>query len=41
MSLREQLVARGAKFGKVRAGDPLTLCDGRDAGGNPIQLASR
>ncbi|MFC5860863.1 VOC family protein [Acidicapsa dinghuensis] len=40
-SLREALVARGAKFGKVRQGDPFTLCDGKDPDGNPIQLSNR
>jgi catechol 2,3-dioxygenase-like lactoylglutathione lyase family enzyme len=40
-ALREKLVARGARFGKVRAGDPLTLCDGKDPDGNPIQLSNR
>lgn len=40
-ALRETLVARGARFGKVRVGDPLTLCDGKDPDGNPIQLSNR
>jgi len=40
-ALRETLVARGAKFGKVRQGEVLTLCDGKDPDGNPIQLSSR
>ena len=38
---RAALVARGAKFGKVRQGDPLCLCDGKDPDGNPIQLSNR
>ena len=38
---RETLVARGAKFGKVRQGDVFCLCDGKDPDGNPIQLSSR
>jgi len=37
---RELLVARGAKFGKVRQGD-FCLCDGKDPDGNPIQLSNR
>ena len=37
---RKPLVARGAKFGKVKAGY-YTLCDGRDPDGNPIQLSNR
>jgi catechol 2,3-dioxygenase-like lactoylglutathione lyase family enzyme len=40
-ALRETLVARGAKFGKVRQGEILCLCDGKDPDGNPIQLSDR
>src|SRR6476659_5022755 len=40
-ALREMLVARGAKFGKVRQWDALFLCDGKDPDGNPIQLSNR
>jgi len=40
-ALRETLVARGAKFGKVKQGEPFCLCDGKDPDGNPIQLSSR
>ena len=39
--LRETLVARGATFGKVRQGEVLCLCDGKDPDGNPIQLSNR
>jgi catechol 2,3-dioxygenase-like lactoylglutathione lyase family enzyme len=39
-SLRATLIARGARFGKVREGD-FCLCDGKDPDGNPIQLSSR
>ena len=39
-ALRHRLVARGARFGKVRPG-AFTLCDGRDPDGNPIQLSNR
>lgn len=39
--LRETLVARGAKFGKVRRGEVFCLCDGKDPDGNPIQLSDR
>ena len=39
--LREMLVARGAKFGKVRQGDEFCLCDGKDPDGNPVQLSDR
>jgi hypothetical protein len=38
---RTALVARGARFGKVREWDNLRLCDGRDPDGNPIQLSNR
>ena len=38
---RATLVARGAKFGKVRAGEMLALCDGKDPDGNWIQLSNR
>ena len=38
---RERLVARGARFAKVRQGDVLCLCDGKDPDGNPIQLSNR
>lgn len=40
-ALRETLVARGARFGKVRQGDVLCLCDGKDPDGNPVQLSNR
>jgi predicted enzyme related to lactoylglutathione lyase len=40
-AMRAALVARGAKFGKVRQGDVYTLCDGKDPDGNPIQLSNR
>ena len=39
--VRETLVARGARFGKVRQGEMFCLCDGKDPDGNPIQLSSR
>jgi catechol 2,3-dioxygenase-like lactoylglutathione lyase family enzyme len=39
--LRNSLVARGGKFGKVREGDRFHLCDGKDPDGNPIQLSNR
>jgi catechol 2,3-dioxygenase-like lactoylglutathione lyase family enzyme len=37
---RARLVARGAKFGKVRQGEAFSLCDGKDPDGNPIQLSN-
>jgi len=40
-AMREDLVARGAIFGKVRQGGVLALCDGKDPDGNPIQLSNR
>ena len=35
------LMARGAKFGKVKDFGDLVLCDGEDPEGNPIQLSNR
>jgi catechol 2,3-dioxygenase-like lactoylglutathione lyase family enzyme len=40
-AVRETLVGRGASFGKVRQGELLCLCDGKDPDGNPIQLSDR
>ena len=40
-AMREALIARGARFGKVREGGAFCLCDGKDPDGNPIQLSSR
>jgi hypothetical protein len=40
-AMREELNARGAKFGRVREGEVFGLCDGKDPDGNPIQLSSR
>jgi catechol 2,3-dioxygenase-like lactoylglutathione lyase family enzyme len=40
-SARTALVARGARFGKVRTGEVFTLCDGKDPDGNPVQLSNR
>lgn len=40
-AVRETLVERGAKFGKVRQGEMYCLCDGKDPDGNPIQLSDR
>ena len=40
-ALRETLVSRGASFGKVLAGSPLHLCNGKDPDGNPVQLSNR
>lgn len=39
-SVRATLIARGARFGKLREGD-FCLCDGKDPDGNPIQLSNR
>jgi catechol 2,3-dioxygenase-like lactoylglutathione lyase family enzyme len=39
--MRATLVARGAKFGKVREGEVFVLCDGKDPDGNPVQLSNR
>jgi len=40
-ALRQKLVSRGARFGKVRRGEVFTLCDGKDPDGNPIQISNR
>ncbi len=40
-ALRETLVARGARFGKVREGEVFVLCDGKDPDGNRVQLSNR
>ncbi|HEX7965366.1 MAG TPA: VOC family protein [Gammaproteobacteria bacterium] len=40
-ALRAKLVARGARFGKVRDAGDFCLCDGKDPDGNPIQLSNR
>lgn len=40
-ALRKMLVAPGASFGKVRQGETLCLCDGKDPDGNHIQLSNR
>jgi catechol 2,3-dioxygenase-like lactoylglutathione lyase family enzyme len=40
-AMRETLVARGARLGKVRPGEMFCLCDGKDPDGNPIQLSDR
>ena len=38
--MRENLVVRGAKFGKVRQGE-FFLCDGKAPDGQPIKLSNR
>jgi catechol 2,3-dioxygenase-like lactoylglutathione lyase family enzyme len=38
---REQLLARGAKFGPLRRSGPLELCNGSDPDGNELQLSNR
>lgn len=40
-ALRATLVERGATFGKVKPGDIVCLCDGKDPDGNPIQFSNR
>lgn len=40
-ALRDKLIARGAKFGKVRQSETLAMCDGKDPDGNPVQLSNR
>jgi catechol 2,3-dioxygenase-like lactoylglutathione lyase family enzyme len=38
---REELIAHGAKLGKVLGGNILTRCEGKDSDGNPFQLSNR
>jgi catechol 2,3-dioxygenase-like lactoylglutathione lyase family enzyme len=38
---RAALIARGARLGKVKSGNGLDLCDGRDPDGNRFQISSR
>ena len=38
---RAELVARGARFGKVLQAETICLCNGKDPDGNPIQLSDR
>jgi hypothetical protein len=39
---RAALIRRGAaSIGKVKSGDKLDMCDGRDPDGNPFQLSTR
>src|SRR3984957_7178256 len=40
-AMRETLVTRGARFGKVSQGEIFCLCDGKYPDGNPIQLSDR
>jgi catechol 2,3-dioxygenase-like lactoylglutathione lyase family enzyme len=40
-ALRQELVAKGARFGTVRQGELFCLCDGKDPDGNPVQLSNR
>jgi catechol 2,3-dioxygenase-like lactoylglutathione lyase family enzyme len=38
---REALSGRGARLGKLRSGDDLCLCEGKDPDGNPFQISNR
>ena len=38
---RDELVARGAKLGRVMSGPGLTRCEGKDPDGNPFQISNR
>lgn len=40
-AMRDALNARGARFGKVKEGKGLVLCDGKDPDGNPVGLSNR
>jgi catechol 2,3-dioxygenase-like lactoylglutathione lyase family enzyme len=41
VAVREELVGRGAKFGKVLDTGSFCMCNGKDPDGNPIQLSGR
>ncbi len=38
---RDALLRRGASLGKVKSGNGLDLCEGRDPDGNPFQISNR
>ena len=40
-AMREALIARGGKMGKVSSKDGLDLCGGKDADANPFSLSNR
>ena len=40
-AMRDALIARGAKMGKVSSKDGLELCGGKDPDGNPFSLSNR
>ena len=38
---RTELIARGAKLGKLMSGGGLTRCEGKDPDGNPFSISDR
>ena len=38
---RTELLARGAKLGKLMSGGGLTRCEGKDPDGNPFSISDR
>ena len=40
-AIRAALLKRGATLGKIKSGDGLDLCEGRDPDGNPFQISNR
>ncbi|MGH7923975.1 MAG: VOC family protein [Candidatus Binatus sp.] len=38
---RVSLLKRGARLGKVKSGNGLDLCEGKDPDGNPFQISNR
>lgn len=40
-AVREELVARGARMGRLLGSGDLAFCDGKDPDGNPFQISNR
>lgn len=40
-AVRNTLIVRGLKMGRVQSSDDLRFCDGKDPEGNPFQISNR
>ena len=40
-AVREELVTRGARMGRLLSSGELAFCDGKDPDGNPFQVSNR
>lgn len=40
-AVREELVTRGARMGRLLGSGDLAFCDGKDPDGNPFQISNR